>query len=93
MLSLREEIKSESNPLWSIEIRRYNVDVCKGFYEEVIFEADLSIFVKPQQYVQIFVCSTIGIYTKGKVFPLVFGDTGPKLRVNETNKQPNTCVM
>jgi hypothetical protein len=40
MLTPREEIKSETDLLWSIEIRRQNVDVCKGFYEEVIFEVD-----------------------------------------------------
>jgi hypothetical protein len=72
MLTLREEIKSEIDPLWSIEIRQQNVNVYKGFYEKVIFEADLSISVKPQQYVQISLCSKVGIYTKRKVFPLVY---------------------
>jgi hypothetical protein len=46
-LTPRKEIKNETDPLWSIEIRRQNVDVCKGFDEEVIFEIDLSISVKP----------------------------------------------
>ncbi len=45
------------------------------FYEEVIFDADLSISVKPQQYAQISICSAIGIYMKGEVFPLVFCDS------------------
>jgi hypothetical protein len=45
MLTSRKEIKSENDPLWSIEIKRQNVDVCKGFYEEVIFDANLSISV------------------------------------------------
>jgi hypothetical protein len=72
MLTPREEIKRETNPLWSIEIRWQNVDVSKGFYEEVIFETNLFISVKPRQYAQISVCSAIGIHTKGKIFPLVF---------------------
>jgi hypothetical protein len=71
-LTPREEIRSEIDPLWSIETRRQNVDVSKGCDEEVMLEADLSIFIKPQQYEQIFVCSTVGIYTMEKVFPLSF---------------------
>jgi hypothetical protein len=38
MLTVRKEIKSETDPLWSIEIRQQNEDVCKGFDEEVIFD-------------------------------------------------------
>jgi hypothetical protein len=61
LLTFREEIKNETDPLWSIEIRWQNVDVYKGFDEKVIFEAKKSIYVKPQQYAPIFVCSIIEI--------------------------------
>ncbi len=71
---LKKKTKSETNPLWAIEIKGLNVDVCKGFDEEVIFEVDLSIYVKPQQYTPIFVCSIVRIYTMEKIFPLSFGD-------------------
>jgi hypothetical protein len=47
-LTPREEIKSEIDPLWSIEIRQQNLDVYKGFDEEVILEVDLSVLVKLQ---------------------------------------------
>jgi hypothetical protein len=47
MLTPREEIKSEIDPLWSIEIRRQNVDVYKSVDEEIILEAHMSSFVKP----------------------------------------------
>jgi hypothetical protein len=46
LLTPREEIKSETDPLWSIEIRWQNVDVCQGFAKKVIFGADLSISKK-----------------------------------------------
>jgi hypothetical protein len=46
-LTSREEIKRGTDPLWSIEIKQQNVDVCKCFDEEVILEVDLSISVKP----------------------------------------------
>jgi len=42
-LTPREEIESEVDPLWSIEIRQWNLGVCKDFDEEVILEANLSI--------------------------------------------------
>jgi len=42
LLTPREEIESE-DPLWSTEIRQWNLGVCKDFDEEVIFEANLSI--------------------------------------------------
>jgi hypothetical protein len=73
-LTPRKEIKSEIDPLWSIEIRQYNVNVYKGFDEEIILEADLDMFisVKRQKYAPIFVCSTVGIYTMKKIFPLSF---------------------
>jgi hypothetical protein len=71
-LTPKEEIKSETDPLWSIEIRQQNVNVYKGCDEKVILESDLSIFIKPQQYAPISVCSIIGIYTMEKVFPLSF---------------------
>jgi hypothetical protein len=86
MLTPREEINNETNPLWSIEIKRQNIYVYKGYDEEVILEANLSIFVKPQQYAQIFVCSTIGIYTMEKVFPFLFGETRGR-RVQHTTKK------
>jgi hypothetical protein len=47
-LTPREEIKSETDPLWSIEIRQHNLDVYKGFDEEIILEVDLSVLVKLQ---------------------------------------------
>lgn len=75
LLTPKEEIKSEIDPLWSIEIKWQNVNVCKDFDKEAILEADLSISVKPQQYAPIFVWSTFGIYTMHKVFsPFFFGD-------------------
>ncbi len=77
LLTLKEEINSEIDPLWSIEIRRHNVNVCKGFDGEVILEANLSISVKPLQYTPISVCSTIGIYTMEKIFFLSFMVIGP----------------
>ncbi len=46
LLILREEIKSETNPLWSIEIRQQNLVVCKDFDEEVILEAKPFCFSK-----------------------------------------------
>jgi hypothetical protein len=42
-LTPREEIESEVDPLWSTEIRQWNLGVCKDFDEEVIFEANLSV--------------------------------------------------
>jgi len=68
----RKEINNETDPLWSIEIRRQSVNVCKGLDEKIIFEIDPSISVKPQQYAPIFVCSTNWDYTTKKVFPLSF---------------------
>jgi hypothetical protein len=47
MLTPTKEIKSEIDPLWSIEIRRQNVDVYKGFDEEIILETHMSSSVKP----------------------------------------------
>jgi hypothetical protein len=47
----------------------------KVFDEKVIFEANLSISVKPQQYAPIFVCSTVGIYAKGENISPFFSDT------------------
>jgi hypothetical protein len=44
----------------------------KGFDEEVILESNLSISIKPQQYIPISICSIVGIYTMEKVFPLYF---------------------
>ncbi len=44
----RKEMKSETDPLKSIEIKRQNVNVCKCFDEEVILETNLSILVKLQ---------------------------------------------
>ncbi len=46
--TLGEEIKSETKPLWSIEIRQRNVNVCKCFDDETMLEINLSIFVKLQ---------------------------------------------
>jgi len=66
----REEIESEVDPLWSIEIRQWNLGVCKDFDEKVILEANLF-----QQYTLVFVCLTLGVYTMKKIFPLSFGDT------------------
>jgi hypothetical protein len=71
-LTPKKEIKSETDPLWCIEIKWQNVDVCKGFDEEVMFEANLSIYVKPQQYTPIFVFSEVEIYTMKKIFPFSF---------------------
>jgi hypothetical protein len=79
LLTLREEIKNETDPLWSIEITWHNVDVYKGCDEEVILEAYLSISVKLQQYAPLSVCSTIWIYTMEKIFPLSFGDKIPTM--------------
>jgi predicted lipid carrier protein YhbT len=56
----REEIKSEIDPLWSIEIRQQNLGVCKDFDEEVIFEANLFVLVKLLQYTLVFVCLVLG---------------------------------
>jgi hypothetical protein len=39
----REEIESEVDPLWSIEIKQWNLGVCKDFDEEVILEANLFV--------------------------------------------------
>ncbi len=72
LLTPKKEIKSETDPLWCIEIKWQNVDVCKGFDEEVMFEANLSIYVKPQQYTPIFVFSEVEIYTMKKIFPFSF---------------------
>jgi hypothetical protein len=47
-VDFRKEIKSETNLLWSIEIKRQNVDVCKGFDEEVI---------------SVYICKTSAIHT------------------------------
>jgi hypothetical protein len=85
LLTPRKEIKRAIDPLWSIELRWQNVDVCKGFDEEVILEADLSIFVKPQQYTSISICSTIEIYTMKKIFPFSFGDTWFQLWFKKSN--------
>jgi hypothetical protein len=71
-LTLKKEINSETNPLWSIEIKWQNVDVCKGFDEEVMLEANLSIYVKPQQYTLTFVFSKVEIYTMKKIFSFSF---------------------
>jgi hypothetical protein len=68
----KKEIKSETDPLWSIEIKWHNVDVFKGFDEEVMFEANLSIYVKPQQYTLIFIFSEVEIYTMKQIFPFSF---------------------
>jgi hypothetical protein len=81
LLIPRKEIKSEIDPLWSIEIKRQNVDVCKVFEEEVIFEANMSISIKPLQYAPIFVCLVVGIYIMEKIFPLSFSDTTTKTSV------------
>ncbi len=72
LLTPRKEIKSETNPLWSIKVRWQNVDVSKGFDKKIIIlEIDLSISMKPQWYAPISVCLAIGIYAMVKVFPLV----------------------
>jgi len=44
----------------------------KDFDEEVIFEANLFVLVKLQQYTLVFVCLTLGVYTMNKVSPLSF---------------------
>jgi hypothetical protein len=59
-LTPRKEIKSETDFLWSIEIRQQNLGVYKDFDEEVIFETDLSVSVKLLQYTLVFVCSVLG---------------------------------
>ncbi len=56
----REEIKSETDPLWSIKIIQQNLSVCKDFDEEIIFEANLSVSVKVLQYTTISICSMLG---------------------------------
>jgi hypothetical protein len=71
-LTPREEIKSETDPLWFIEIRRQNLEVCKGFDGKVILEADLSIFVKTFAIHTNFYMLKVRIYTMEKVFPLSF---------------------
>jgi hypothetical protein len=45
-LTLKEEIKNETDPLWSIEIRQQNLSVCKDFDEEVILEANIFVSIK-----------------------------------------------
>ncbi len=74
MLILKEKIKSEIDPLWSIEIKWQNVNVCKDFDEEVMLEANMSIYVKLQQYAPIFVCLAIGDLYNEKNISLSFGD-------------------
>jgi hypothetical protein len=59
-LTPREEIKSEIDPLWSIEIRQQNLGVYKDFDEEILFEANLFVPVKLQQYTLVSICSTFG---------------------------------
>ncbi len=70
----KEEIKSETDPLWSIEISQQNLDVCKDFDEEIILEANLSVLVETSAiHISLYMLS-IGVYTMKKVFPLSFGD-------------------
>jgi hypothetical protein len=45
-LTPKKEIKRKTNPLWSIEIKQWNLNVYKDFDEEVILEANLSVLVK-----------------------------------------------
>jgi hypothetical protein len=45
-LTPRKEIKNEIDPLSSIEIRQENLDVFKGFDEEVILEANIYVLIK-----------------------------------------------
>jgi hypothetical protein len=71
-LTPKEEIKNETDPLWSIEIRRQNVEVCKDFDEKVILEADLSIFVKTFAIHTNLYMLKVRIYTMEKIFPLSF---------------------
>jgi len=46
LLTPRKEIKNEIDPLSSIEIRQENLDVFKGFDEEVILEANIYVLIK-----------------------------------------------
>jgi len=71
-LTPREEIERQTNPLWSIEIKQWNLSVYKDFDEEVILEANLSVLVKLQQYTLVFVCLALGVYTMNKISPLSF---------------------
>jgi hypothetical protein len=56
----REEVKNETDPLWSIKIKQQNLGICKDFNEEVILEANLFVSIKLQQYTSISICSTLG---------------------------------
>jgi hypothetical protein len=49
-LILQEEIKRETDPLWSIKLKQQNLDVCKEFDEEIILEASVVVLVILQQY-------------------------------------------
>jgi hypothetical protein len=71
-LTPREEIERKTDPLWSIEIKQWNLSVYKDFDEEVIFEANLFVLVKLQQYTLVFVCLALGVYIMNKVSPLSF---------------------
>jgi hypothetical protein len=47
-LTPREEIESEIDLLWSIEIRQKHLGACKDLAEGVILEATLLVLVRPQ---------------------------------------------
>jgi hypothetical protein len=45
-LTPREEIKNETDPLWSIEIKQWNLGVYKDFDEKIMFEENLFVKIK-----------------------------------------------
>jgi hypothetical protein len=47
----QEQIKRETDPLWSIEIKYNNFNICKDFDEELILVTSISVLVRFQQYI------------------------------------------
>jgi hypothetical protein len=69
-LTPREEIKSEIDPLWSIEIRQQFFVSIKILMKKWL-ETNLSILVKLQQYTLVPICSTLGFIQWRNYFPFL----------------------
>ncbi len=75
LLTPREEIEKETNPLWFIEIKQYNLGVCKDFVEGVSWSKSFCLNKTSTIYIKS-VSLVLTAYTSGKYLPFLFGNKG-----------------
>ncbi len=75
---LERKSKWETKPLWSIELKQWNLGVCKDFEENITLETKSFHLSKSFCNIPlVYVCPSMGMCTMQEVFPFLFGDTIP----------------